>query len=334
MSPIFQQIKDYVNLFKPPKAISWQTIILLSMFSGLFAFFAYILPGNNGIIAANFTANFALLFLIIGVFWLLTEKRSKFFGIKLRPIIVSLLICVFLFKTIEINFVFVFGQFAPILCGLMAIIPEFFNNFKPKQPQPEKLKELINIFLIYLLISCWFTFYVFIQNWAEINYPKNFYINQNFSQSFFVVQTLPIQDKSFSISSKISEDILNYFEVYLNKQLNAKPWSRVEAYLKMLNSQYLKNKINQVLINQIEDSQWSVRLEVEPIDGINPSTISEYNLTLWVILSGNNDNPEQYKLKKTCKVRQSFINPSSSHPKAVAEFICEKTSVIQPRHNP
>lgn len=333
MNQISKLINDIFQVLKPPKISSWQTIILLGIFSSLFAFFAYILPGNDGMMTANITANFALIFLIIGSFWWLTEKRYRIFEIKLRPIVVGLLICVFLFKNTQMNFVFVFGQFAPIICGLMAIIPDYFQHFKFQPPHPEKINQSINIFLIYLLISCWFSFYVFIQDWTKINYPSNFYVNQDFSQSFFVVQIIPSADKNLSVSQKISEEILNYFEMYLKKQLNEKSWSKVESYLKKLNSQDLKNKINQLLINQIEDSQWTIRLEVETSEKINGSTIPEYNLTLWVVWGGTKDHPQPYQLKKTCKVRQNFINLHNSNPKAVAEFICEKATVVQPGYN-
>lgn len=317
MNQIFKFINEIFQLLKPPKLISWQTIIWLGIFSSLFAFFAYILPGNDGMMTANITANFALIFLIIGSFWWLTEKRARIFKIKLRPIVVGLLICVLFLKNTKMNFVFAFGQLAPIICGFMAIIPNYFQNFKFRAPHPEKINQSINIFLIHLLISCWFSFYAFIQDWTKINYPNNFYVNQDFSQSFFVVQIIPSADKKLSISQKISEEIFNYFEIYLKNKLNEKSWSKVEFYLKKLNSQDLKNEINQLLINQIEDSQWTIRLEVETSE-----KIPEYNLTLWVLWGETKDNPQPYQLKKTCKVRQNFINLHNSNP----EFICEKAT--------
>lgn len=334
MNQITKILQTIVNFFKAPKAISWQTLMFLSMFSGSFALFAYLLPDRAGIVTANVSGYFALIFLTIGIFWLFTEKRTRIFGIKVRPIVVGLLISVLLFKNIADNLFFAIGQFAPIICGLIAIIPDIYQQFKLPKPDLEKIQQLITIFLVYLLVSCWFSFYVFIQNWSKANYPENFYIGQNFSQSIFVVQLIPTSVNGQKKPIKTPEEILNFFEVYLKNKLENQAWSRVESYLKLLDSKYLKNQINQLLISQIEDSQWSVRLEVESPEDIGQSNVSEYNLTLWVIWSGASEDSPTYRLKKTCKVRQQYLNIPSANTKGVAELICEKTTLIPQENTP
>lgn len=334
MNQVTKILETLVNFFKAPKAISWQTLMFLSMFSGTFAIFAYLLPDRAGIVTANVSGNFALIFLIIGIFWFLTEKRTQIFGIKVRPIVVGLLISVFLFKNIAANLFFAIGKFAPIICGLIAILPDIYQQFKLSKPDLEKIQQLISIFLVYLLISCWFSFYVFIQNWSKANYPENFYIGQNFSQSIFVVQLIPASVNGQKNLIKTPEDILNFFEVYLKNKLNNQAWSRVESSLKLLDSKYLKNQINQLLISKIEDSQWSVRLEVESPEDIGQPNGSEYNLTLWVVWSGASEDSPTYRLKKTCKVRQRYLSIPSANTKVVAELICEKTTLIPQENTP
>ncbi len=338
MNPITKILQTIGNFFKAPKAISWQTLMFLSMFSLAFALFAYLLPDRAGIVTANVSGNFALIFLIIGIFWFFTEKRTRIFGIKVRPIVVGLLISFLLFKNIAANLFFAIGQFAPIICGLIAILPDIYQQFKLSKPDLEKFQQIIAIFLVYLLISCWFSFYLFIQNWSKANYPENFYIDQNFSQSIFVVQVIPSSVTGQKKLLKTPEEILNFFEVYLKNKLENQAWARVESYLKLLDSKYLKNQINQLLISKIEDSQWSVRLEVESPEDIGKPNVSEYNLTLWVIWSGASEDSPTYRLKKTCKVRQQNLSIpsaiSSANSKGVAELICEKTTLIPQENTP
>jgi hypothetical protein len=334
MNQVTKILENLVNFFKAPKAISWQTLMFLSMFSGTFALFAYLLPDRAGIVTANVSGNFALIFLIIGIFWFFTEKRTRIFNIKVRPIVVGLLISVFLFKNFADNLFFAVGQFAPIICGIIAIIPDIYQQIKLRKPDLEKIQQLISIFFVYLLISCWFTFYLFIQNWSKANYPENFYIGQNFSQSIFVVQLIPTSVNGQNKLLKTPEEILNFFEVYLQNQLDNQAWSRVESYLKLLDSKYLKNQISQLLISKIEDSQWSVRLEVESPEDIGQPNLSQYNLTLWVIWSGSSEDSPTYRLKKTCKVRQRYLNIPSGNPKGVAELICDKTTLIPQENTP
>lgn len=334
MNQITKILETLVKFFKAPKAISWQTLMFLSMFSGSFALFAYLLPDRGGRVTANVSANLALFFLIIGIFWLFTEKRTRIFGIKVRPIVVGLLISVLLFNNIADNLFFAIGQFAPIICGVIAIIPDIYQQVKLTKPDLEKIQQLITIFLVYLLASCWFSFYVFIQNWSKANYPENFYIGQNFSESIFVVQLIPSSVNGQKKLLKTPEEILNFFEVYLKNKLENQAWSRVESYLKLLDSKYLKNQINQLLISKIEDSQWSVRLEVESPEDIGQPNVSQYNLTLWVIWSGGSEDSPTYRLKKTCKVRQRYLNIPSANTKGVAELICEKTTLIPQENTP
>ncbi len=334
MNQVTKMLETIVKFFKAPKVISWQALMFLSVFSGTFALFAYLLPDRAGIVTANVSGNFALIFLIIGTFWLLTEKRTRIFEIKVRPIVVGLLISIFFFKNFAGNIFFATGQLAPIICGVIAIIPDIYQQIKFRKPDLEKIQTVINTLLLYLLISCWFSFYIFIQNWSKANYPENFYVGQNFRKSFFVVQLIPSFINREKNPSQMPEEILSFFEVYLKNRLDSQAWSRVESYLKLLDSKYLKDQISQLLISQIEDSQWSVRLEVESPEDIGQPNVSQYNLTLWVIWSGSREDSPTYRLKKTCQVRQRYLNIPSANTKGVAELICEKTTLIPQENTP
>ncbi len=153
-----------------------------------------------------------------------------------------------------------------------------------------------------------------------------------------MVQLIPASVNGQKKLLKIPEEILNFFEIYLRNQLENQAWSRVESYLRLLDSRldsrYLKNQINQLLISKIEDSEWSVRLEVESPEDIGQPNVSQYNLTLWVIWSGGSEDSPTYRLKKTCQVRQRAANIPSANTKGVAELICEKTTLIPPKNTP
>ena len=350
---MFNPLKAFINLFKPPRPISWQTFISMSCFSWAFSIFAYSL--QNTMVAAHFTNNCALIFFMIGIFWLQAEKKWKFFGVEVRPIIIGVLISVFLFKASN-HSLFLIGIFGPMICGLVAIIPDLFTQFKPTIPPPDKQLKLINIMLIYILVSCWFGFYFFLQDWLLINDRNNKYLSKNFYDSMFVVRVIPasvetfvqkttkdlpesreevLEDLEIFLTKKIKrkvtnnvkkngEEVIEELEKFLQTQTKKQSWETVEFLVKQLDSDIQSSPVKKVLDQILSDSSWSVKVEVEPQQEKDTSKISEYNFNLWVIWKG----ADEYRVKKSCKIERSDISIFDPEAKVFAELTCQKPEIL------
>ena len=326
---MFKKIENFLNIFTPPQPISWQTLISLSLFSWGFAIFAYSLPNQSAIVTARFSNNLAFIFFIIGLFWLQTEKRWKLLGIQLRPILVGLLISIFLFKGFP-NAFFLILKSWPILSGLLSIIPDFFESFKPILPPPEKRYILMITLLIYLLITCWVYFYFFLQAWL-ISDAENSYFNKNLDQSIFVVRLIPqkmetmVQNATEYNIPEEGKKVIQNLEKFIENNIENTSWENIEYLVKNIESERFQNNLNKFLKNQIKDSSWSIKVEVIPQKKENQSNISEYNLNLWLIWTGSNADP--VAIKKTCQLKQNAVSITDPTAKVFAELTCQNPTI-------
>lgn len=334
---MFKPIENLINSLTPPQPISWQTLISLSIFSWAFSLFSYSLPNPSGVLAARLMNNCAFLFFIIGFFWFQNEKRWHIFGIKLKPILVGLLISIFLFKNFQNNSFALTIRHWPIISGIIAIVPDFFKQFKFIIPLPEKRKNLVTILLFYLLISCWVNFYFFLQNWL-MNDTQNNYFNKNVDESMFVVRLIPhhvetvvqktAQYKLPEDADKILQDIENLIQTNIQKQSS---WETVEFWIQRLESEWVKSQMENLLNNQIKDSSWSVGIEVIPQRENNQADISEYQIILSVIWSGSRE--KIVTIQKKCQLKRVVsiapLTDADSSTKIFAELTCEDTTMTR-----
>jgi drug/metabolite transporter superfamily protein YnfA len=284
---------------RPPSAFSWETLILLSVFS-------YYMSVLSTDFVRNLLANFGWIFLIFGVFWGTTAagqlrigyKDKQKDGFPLSPWITGALVSVYIFggPTGEV------GREAliywPVISAIIAALPDFLGErFTLKAPPLQKRQNLVVLFGTQILLSCWLQFYFVIQNWL-VQYPS--LVADDFHQSAFVVKW----ESPLSPPAPRGALILESMEPKLRDQLNARPWSEVERSLLPKERQKLINAIAQQTKQQIspiqEDNLWQVTSNVS-------SRGSGYNLELRTSWQGpRSERLGDYSLTKSCQINQVY----------------------------
>lgn len=219
------------NLFKAPWA-SWQTLIFLSIFSTVMA--GLTVEATQIIISAC-----GWLFLILGVWWFTYDENVKktltVNKIFLGPWITGAVMCLALFGGWR-NFPqpAMFISWPPI-SATIAAIPKFVKSDPDRKtpkfalPKSEVWQDLVLMFLLNLIISCWFQFYYVLQGWLDA-YPS--LLADNFNRSAFVYNVRPRPARPTKGTL-----LLTQVESALKEQLDGRPWSEVERWLIDLNQQ-------------------------------------------------------------------------------------------------
>lgn len=281
------------NLLTPPKAFSWQTLILLSLFSYIMSYLA------TGLVE-NMLANFGWIFLIVGVGWGTSrDKRLYISGVPLSPWITGALVCIFIFG----NFPGANSRLAliswPPVSAFIAALPEFFDKrLILKLPPPASRQKLVIMFGSNLLVSCWFQFYFVMQSWVQ-EYPS--VLVDDFSKSTFAVNL----ESQPNVTPR-GALILDLMEPQLSEQLDNKPWSEVERWLLERENQLAatRKQVLKEVPKAEEDVWWDFKSEVL-------SSKSGYNLQLREIWKGPRSQPENYVIEKTCMINQVYPQPDT-----------------------
>lgn len=310
---------------RPPSAFSWQTLILISLFSYYMAFLAteYV---------SYLLLNFAWIFLILGVFWGTTsanqlrvgyDEKTKKDGFPLSPWITGALVSIYIFGGYRGEITRETLVYWPVISALIASIPDFLGEnerggLKLKAAPLQKRQNLVVLFGTQLLLSCWFQFTFVVQDWLG-QYPS--LMADDFGRSAFVMKPL-------SATSTMPRGglILNAMEPKLVQQLNARSWSDVERLLlpeeraKLINT--ITAQAKQQLQSVEEDELWQVKSGVS-------SRASGYNLELQAIWLGPHAKPQKYAVAKSCQITQvsspanTGTAPSNGQPAQSSEPISQ-----------
>jgi Family of unknown function (DUF5357) len=317
MKVIFQQFRE---MLWPDQPASWQTLILLSLFSAFIAFFTTF-P------AQNIISSLGWVFLILGTWWFVVQEAVKkaltfnlvFSKVFLGSWIVGALICVFVFGS--------WGRFGtvalvptaficwPIVSGAIDLLSKFIKTDgetkTPKLALPEvKFRQgMLLFFLSHLLIACWFQFYFLLQGWLS-TYPS--ILADDFSRSAFVYKV------QFERPSSRGKDILTAAEAALNDRLSKSNWSEIERWLfENQRGQWVKDLESRVE-GQLrdrrlagEDRWWTLQGQVK---GDTFDTGAVYNLQLDAVWQGPSSQQAGYYLRKTCEItpRRTFTRRANS----------------------
>ena len=288
--------------FRPPSAFSWETLILLSLFSWYMSWLANNIEPDGFV--ANLLINFAWIFLILGVFWGTTAANQFRIGYKyptnpgfpLSPWITGAIVSLYIFgRSGEVPREALI--YWPIISAIIAVIPDFWGDgFRLKSPPLNKRQNIVVLFCTQILLSCWFQFYFVVQDWL-VQYPS--LLADNFNQSAFVVK----RDSAQSVTPR-GALLLNALEPKLTQQLDGKPWPQVERSLLKGQREKLINTLEKQSKRQIkeveEDELWKVTSNVS-------SRASGYNLDLRANWQGPRANPQRsqaYSLTKSCQITQ------------------------------
>lgn len=292
MELLANAFKSLIKVLTPPRAFSWQTLVLLSLFSWVMS-----LLSTN--IVQNFISSCGWIFLICGVSWATTENPPKISNFSIGPWITGALVCIFLFGPWERESTTTALLAWPPISAFLACLKEFFDNkLKLKIPSPAARQRIVILFTSNLLISCWIQFYFVIQNWLQL-YPT--LLADNFQRSAFVVRIEPA-----STVTPRGALMLKVIEDPIREQLNNKPWPVVEKWL--LEAPARVDEITKQMKNEVslieEDSWWYFKPEVK-------SNGSGYRLKLQAIWKGPRSQPGEYAVEKSCQINRVDAQTSS-----------------------
>ncbi|MEP0871711.1 DUF5357 family protein [Trichocoleus desertorum AS-A10] len=273
------------KLLLPPKAFSWQTLILLSIFSCLMAALA-------GDLVRDLLATCGWIFLIFGVGWFTTENPIQIGGLSLGPWITGILVSIFLFgEWLDERPSLLFISW-PLISAAIASLGEFIQSGpRFRAPTPAGRQRLVILFLSNLIISCWFQLYFVIQGWLEI-YPS--LLANDFNQSNFVVR-LGVQ----TTQAPTGVIILNQAEATLKAELEPRSWSEVERWLLTLKQQptEFEHAVMQQLPASEENALWQLQAQILPDQ-------PDYTLQLLALWQGPSSDLASHYLTKTCRITQ------------------------------
>ncbi len=314
---------------RPPSAFSWQTLIVLSLFSYYMALMA------DGWLE-NLLTNFGWIFLILGVFWGTTSANQLRIGYKenikdgfpLSPWITGALVSMYIFGGNRGDISQNALVYWPIISALIATIPDFLGEkagggVKIKRAPLDKRQNLVILFASQFLLSCWFQFYFVIQDWL-VQYPS--LMADDFRKSAFVVKW----ESELPGNLPRGATILDAMEPKLRDQLNAKRWPEVERRLLPQERTKLIDRIAKQIKQQIppleEDGLWQVKSSVS-------SKASGYNMDLRADWQGPRSK-SQRTIVKSCQITQAYqrstpatkpLNAKQTSPAAVpvSRFACQ-----------
>jgi hypothetical protein len=289
---VYEWVTKNVRL---PSAFSWETLILLWLFSWYMAWLA------TGFVQ-NLLANLGWIFLIFGVywattstrlFWLFRNEKEKKWGFALSPWITGAVVSAYLFRQFP-------GESSrealvawPVISAIIAALPDFLDkDLRPKSPEPQKRQNLIILFGTQFLLSCWFQFGYLIQDWL-VQYPS--LLADDFNQSAFVVKL----ESPLSAPMPRGATILDAMEPKVRAQFDGKPWPEVERLLLEQQRTTLISTLAEGTKQQTspveEDSLWQVASDVS-------ARSSGYNLELQAIWQGPRSETQEYLVTKSCQI--------------------------------
>ncbi|MGD1858059.1 MAG: DUF5357 family protein [Leptolyngbyaceae cyanobacterium] len=284
-------LKDIVEKFRglvtPPNYLSWQTCLLLSLFSWLMAALSEASAASPWTV--NLLSTFSWLFLTIAIWWGLTKNPVRVGYVSISPWITAAVMCVFVFRPWTAERLQLAMGFWPVVATILVAIPNFFNwGLDWKLPKPPVRQELIVLLLINLLLSSWIMFFFRIQYWFS-EYPS--LVAENLGNSAFVYRFGA--DDSGGSQANI---LLTSAAESLTAQLDNAPWPRAERWLLNLDNS-ISSVAKEIVLN--EESElvfWS-------LDAPRPQSMSNgYQIKLRANWLGPTAEQNGYYVEKVCTI--------------------------------
>ena len=339
-------MKDLIASFRgfltPPQSASWQTLMLLSLFSVFIASFLTPMP-------QGFVSSWGWFFLITSVWWFVYQKDVKnsltfnsiFCKIFVGPWIVSTLICLAVFGSwVD------FGKLGsitpplficiPPLAALIDIAPQFIQT-NPMLKTPEltlpktgKRQGIVLFVLSHFLIACWIQFYFLLQIWLD-KYPS--ILSDDFSRSSFVVR---VSQSSFQSSR--GRDVLNAAESELRDRFNNQTWSETERWLFETKGDSWVKDLQSSVQNRLRGKPGSGEVDLwqlgAKVAGDTYDSGALYNLGLEATWTGPSADGKNHKVTKNCEIIPKRVfsrraNSTIPDTKMVGKLSC--TDVNEPK---
>ncbi len=338
MKELFGSLRSFLT---PTQSASWQTLMLLSLFS--IAMAALMTPVVQGLVSFC-----GWVFLITAVWWFVYEKdvmsaltiNLVFMKVFLGPWIVATLIVLALFGSWA-GFANLAGVTpAALICvgpiaAAIALAPKFIKTSDEKTPQytlPDtKFRQGMVLFVLsHLLIACWFQFYFLIQGWLNL-YPS--LLAEDFSRSAFVIRVQP------NIQVSRGKEVLNAAESELRDRLNNQSWSAIERWLfeSKVSTQWttdLEQSVQSRLKNKLGAGEMELWKLSGKATGDTYDSGAYYNLLLNATWKGPTAAKTDYTVTKRCELapKRTFNRkPGSTIPETKVIGTLRCTDISDPK---
>ncbi|HIK15343.1 MAG TPA: DUF5357 family protein [Leptolyngbyaceae cyanobacterium M33_DOE_097] len=292
-------LKSIQDLF-PKTYDSWQALVWFSLYSWLMAALA-VDPWVE-----IFISSCAWLFLIPGVHWAMYKEKFlkeslTWGGIFIGPWITGALVCTFLFGSLTGRLTEAAFILWPPISAIIASLPKFVKAGPTYGfPDPPVRQDLMILFLVNLLMSCWIQFYFLTQEWL-VEYPT--LVEQNFQESAFVVRLFD-GDGDRRVTSRGSR-IIDEAAKVLDRNVTNLTWSETELWLRDLDQRL--NVVQTGALDKLpgatENNLWTIQARVLPG--------TEYDVQLWSVWNGPSTTGIGYYFTKTCQIRKRLRPPLS-----------------------
>jgi hypothetical protein len=293
---------------KPPIVFSYQTLILLSIYSLVLGLLTTGLT-SRAIIACGW------MFFLLETAWSLNEKPIRIGSFLLNFWIMAVLICVFVFGYIlEDLFQPELWVTLPFVVILIMTINEFTNSKLQFQiPSVAVRQRLLTQLAIHLLISCWMQFFIVVNDIIE-SYPV--LVREDFGNSVFV-NKLPF----LPVPKSRGEVALESVTTVVKERLNNQSWQTVESLLEPTNREQWIGKIwreflppntnnSPINSNTKENSLWEFTTNAIPDN-------NGYLLDLIAEWRGPRAGAGRIGFVSNCEIRRSsepFREPGTEQP--------------------
>ena len=280
-------IDNIKGLLTPPSYLSWQTLLLLSIFSWAMAALAE--TQSSSPFTVNLLSTGSWLFLTIAIWWGLALNPVEIGYVSISPWITAAIICVFVFRPWTPERLQLAMACWPVVATILVAIPKFCDwKLDWSIPKPAVRQELIILLLINLLLSSWIMFYFRIQHWFD-DYPS--LMAEDLDNSAFVFRVGPDSD-----SGSQANLVLTSATESLIKQLDDAPWPRVERWLLNLDNGIVSMTRDITLNSLKEQVFWG-------LDAPRPKSFSNgYQISLRANWLGPSANQNGYYLEKVCTI--------------------------------
>ncbi|MEB3827479.1 DUF5357 family protein [Phormidium sp. CCY1219] len=291
-------IVKLIEKLKPTQPFSWETCVLLSIFSWLVSFFS-LLQVPPALYAYELTNNAAWVFFIVGTTWWQAEKPWKILGINLGPWAIGLLLTILFFEYLPDRWFIQIGIWSwPILAAAIAALPKVLPKMKLTAPPVEVRPQLVRLLFTNLLVSCWLQFLLLI-NSGIADYPTLLQ-SGDFNQSSFAIRVGRLEE----IPAR-GESILNSMEAFIRSQVEGEQWGKVELLVSKWETQNkeLENQVK-TRLSPLPENQWWNLTE------IIVQTQGGYLIQLFATWERSpSDNPP-LKWKKNCQIERNLAQPT------------------------